>query len=101
MKYELFNRLASEVSEVFGLNEEDIFKKSKERAIVDARYLLYYLCKTNKIKLTYIQSYMERRGYVIPHSTIHHGIKEVGKKIEEDNDYQVVVDSISALCIHY
>jgi chromosomal replication initiation ATPase DnaA len=44
---------------------------------------------------------MERRGYVIPHSTIHHGIKEVAKKIEEDNDYQVVVDSISALCIHY
>ncbi len=101
MKYELFNKLAAEVSEVFNIDERKIFKKNKERAIVDARYLLYYLCKTNQIKLTYIQQYMKKRGYKIPHSTIHYGIKEVGKKVESDQDYQVVIDSINTLCIPY
>jgi len=98
MKYELFNKLATEVAEVFGVNEEDIFKKSKERTGVDARYLLYYLCKVNKMKLTYIQNYMNDRGYSIPHSTIHHGIKDISKKVDEDVDYQVVIDRINRLC---
>ena len=43
MKYELFNKLVSEVSDVFDIDEQKIFKKNKEREIVDARYLLYYL----------------------------------------------------------
>lgn len=101
MKYELFNKLVSEVSDVFDIDEQKIFKKNKEREIVDARYLLYYLCKTNQMKLTYIQQYMKKRGYNIPHSTIHYGIKEVGKKVESDKDYQIVIDSINSLCTAY
>ena len=98
MKYKLFNKLATEVAEKFGVSEEDIFIKSKERAVVDARYLLYSLCKVNKMKLTYIQSYMNDRGYSIPHSTIHHGIKDITKKVEEDRDYQIVIDRINSQC---
>lgn len=101
MKYELFNKLAAEISEVFNIDERKIFKKSKKREIVDARYLLYYLCKINKMKLIYIQKYMKNRGYNIPHSTIHYGIKEVDKKLEADQDYQIVIDSINALCTTY
>ncbi len=101
MKYELFNKLASEVSDVFNVDERKIFNKNKKREVVDARYLLYYLCNINKMKLIYIQKYMKKRGYKIPHSTIHYGIKEVGKKVSEDKDYQAVIDSINALCIPY
>ena len=46
MKYELFSKYATEVCKVFGVEEDQIFQKNKEAEIVDARYLLYYLCNT-------------------------------------------------------
>jgi chromosomal replication initiation ATPase DnaA len=99
MKFELFNQYASEVCKVFNVYEGDIFKKNKEASIVDARYLLYYLCSKNKIQITYIQKYMKERGYDIPHSTIHYGINQVKRKVHEDKDYQIVIDRISRCTI--
>tara|TARA_R110000803_G_C11981421_1_gene320810 strand:+ start:327 stop:632 length:306 start_codon:yes stop_codon:yes gene_type:complete len=101
MKYELFSKYATEVCKVFGVEEDQIFQKNKEAEIVDARYLLYYLCNTKKMRLKYIQKYMNDRGYDIPHSTIHYGIKQVTKKVTEDRDYQNVIDVINARCIVY
>jgi len=101
MKFELFNQFASEVCKVFGITEDNVFTKNKEASVVDARYLLYYLCKTNKIQLTYIQKYMKDRGYDIPHSTIHYGIKQVESKVIEDKDYQIVIDRINNICSRY
>lgn len=98
MKYALFNKLATQVSVAFGMEEKYLFQKNKKASIVDARYLLYYLCLENKIQLTNIQKYMENRGYQIPHSTIHYGIKRVNKKVSEDKDYQIVIDRINSLC---
>lgn len=100
MKYKLFNEFAKESTEIFGVEEGDIFSKNKSREVVDSRYLLYYLCKINNIQLIYIQNYMKKRGYDIPKSTIHYGIKEVSKKIENDKDYRIHVKRIVQKCIH-
>ena len=101
MKFELFNQFASEVCKVFGITEDDVFTKNKEASVVDARYLLYYLCSARKIKITYIQKYMKDRGYDIPHSTIHYGINQVKKKVHEDKDYQIVIDRINNICSRF
>ena len=98
MKEELFNKYALEVCKVFDISEEDMFKKSKLSQFVDARYMLYYLCFNRKIKMTNIQKYMKRRGYDIPHSTIHYGKEKFTEELSKDPDYQVVVDNINALC---
>ncbi len=99
MKQELFNRYATEVCKVFSMDEDDLFIKSKKANLVDARYLLYYLCSERKIKITYIQRYMTDRGYDIPHSTIHYGINQVKKKLHLDDDYRLVIDKIKYLCM--
>lgn len=95
LKFELFNQYASEVCKVFVVSEEDIFQKTKEQSVVDARYLLYYLSYSRDINQTYIKKFMKMRGYDISHSTIHYGIKQVEKKLLKDQDYQVVIDRIN------
>lgn len=98
MKHELFNRYATEVCRVFDIEKEGLFKKDKSADLVDARYLLYYLCSDQKIRLTGIQKYMKKNGYDIPHSTIHYGINQVKKKIHLDPDYRDVINKINYLC---
>ena len=39
------------------------------------------------MRITYIQNFMESRGYNINHSSIIHGINQVEEKMEEDKDY--------------
>ena len=95
LKFELFNQYASEVCKVFVVSEDNIFEKTKEQSVVDARYLLYYLSFSRGINQTYIKKFMKMRGYDIPHSTIHYGIKQVNKKLAKDQDYQVVIDRIN------
>lgn len=95
MKYRLFNDYAKEVSRIFEIKEDSIFSKDKTRDVVDARYLLYYLCKVNKMRIITIKKYMKNRGYEIPFSTIDYGIKRVLKKVEDDRDYQLHISRIS------
>ncbi len=95
MKLNIFNDYVTEVANLYNIEEEKIFEKSKERGIVDARHLLYYLCYYRPMKLKYIQDYMGQRGYEIGHSSIIHGIQSVHKAMAQDDDYQKVINDIN------
>ena len=95
MKLNIFNDYVTEVANLYNIEEEKIFEKSKERGIVDARHLLYYLCYYRPMKLKYIQDYMGQRGYEIGHSSIIHGIQAVHKAMAQDDDYQKVINDIN------
>lgn len=95
MKVQIFNKYVQEVNNLFGIENEELFEKSKKRRVVDARHLLYYLCYTRPMRLRYIQDYMAENGYNVGHSSILHGIDQVNKKIEEDRDYKKVIERIA------
>ena len=95
MKLNIFNDYVTEVANLYNIEEEKIFDKSKERGIVDARHLLYYLCYYRPMKLKYIQDYMGQRGYEIGHSSIIHGIQSVHKAMAQDDDYQKFINDIN------
>ena len=99
MKKMIFEKYVQEVAKVFELPELDLFIKSKERSKVDARHLLYYLCKRRPMRITYIQDFMVRRGYIINHSSIIHGINEVEERVGEDKDYLTIIKRIESKCI--
>ena len=40
------------------------------------------------MRIVYIQEYMAECGYVVAHSSIHHGINQVKSKLEVDIDYK-------------
>ena len=48
MKEPIFKEYATKVADLYSVSEDELFSKSKKRAIVDARHLLYYLCKSGR-----------------------------------------------------
>jgi len=98
MKRQIFNQYVSLVTDLFRMETEDLFKKSKKRERVDARHMLYYLCATRPMRIRYIEEFMKENGYIITHSTIIHGIKCMEEKIDTDKDYNIIVKRIE-LCV--
>jgi chromosomal replication initiator protein len=94
MKQDVFNQYVDRVCELFSIPKDEIFSKNKKRELVDARYLIYYLCAKRPMKKSYIQRYMREAGYDIKHSSIIHGIAEVQKRIDQDKDYVSVVKEL-------
>ncbi len=99
MKKEIFNKYAQHTAQLYDCQTEELFVKSKKRWRVDARHLLYYLCYVRPMRVADIQDYMESWGYHISHSSIIHGIKQVGQKIEHDKDYVGIINKIESRCI--
>lgn len=94
MKFDVFNLYVEQVADLFDVDEESIFTKTKRRDVVDARHLLYYLCSKRPMRVVYIQEYMAERGYIINHSSILHGISQVEQKVKRDRDYVKAVKQI-------
>lgn len=94
MKFDVFNSYVEQVADLFDVDEEAIFTKTKRRDVVDARHLLYYLCSKRPMRVVYIQEYMAERGYVINHSSILHGISQVEHRVKKDKDYVKAVKDI-------
>lgn len=94
MKVDIFNQYVERVCDLFGITRDKLFSKSKQRQLVDARYLLYYLCYKRPMMISYIQKYILDNGYPTQHTTIIYGISTVEKRIKEDADYMQVVKDI-------
>lgn len=100
MKNDIFNQYVDRIVELFEISREELFSKSKRRDIVDARYLLYYLCHKRPMTLSYIQKFMKANGYEIQHSSVIHGINTTMERVKNDTDYsQVVKDMEKAVFI--
>lgn len=94
MKSDIFYQYTDRVTDLFRISREDLFSKTKRRDLVDARYLLYYLCYKRPMSIAYIQKYMGENGYAIRHSSIIYGIGTVIKRVKDDSDYMQVVKGI-------
>jgi chromosomal replication initiation ATPase DnaA len=94
MKQDVFNQYAERVSDLFQITKEELFSKSKKRELVDARYLLYYLCFKRPMRINYIEKYMTDNGYNIKHSSIIHGISVTEEKLKTDKDYLSIVKDV-------
>ncbi len=94
MKKEVFNQYAERIALMFGISKEELFSKTKQRHIADARHLLYYMCSTRPMELIYIQNFLGDEGYVTMHPPIIHGIKKVTQRLKDDRDYKAIVDKL-------
>lgn len=94
MKKQIFNQYAQKIADLFGVDKQELFVKSKKRDLVDARHLLYYLCFHRPMKLISIQNFMDENGYNISHPSVIHGINTVEQRVAEDADYTSIIKSI-------
>tara|TARA_R100000935_G_scaffold58725_1_gene97315 strand:- start:4055 stop:4351 length:297 start_codon:yes stop_codon:yes gene_type:complete len=94
MKKEIFNNYATAIAQQFHLELDDIFTKSRKRESVDARQMLYYLCMERPIRIAYLQRFMSEAGLDVHVTTIIHGYKKAKALIDNDSDYQHMIDKI-------
>lgn len=57
IKQNKFNEYFKTVSEAFGF---DILTDTRKRKYTDARFVLYYLCRENNMRLEDIQEFLKR-----------------------------------------
>lgn len=94
MKEDVFNQYVDKVIELFNINKEVLFSKSKERHVVDARQMLYYLCHNRQMQFVTIKNFMLSNGTSVYHNSIINGINNVKIKLEEDRDYQTIIKEL-------
>ena len=75
MKKEIFDKYSQAVATQFHLTLDEMFSKNKRQDIVEARQILYYLCKERPIRFSFIQRFMEENGYKVGHSSIMYGTR--------------------------
>ena len=95
MRKQIFKSYADKISTLYDIELESLFQKNKSREIVDARYMLYYLCKERSMKVIQIQSFMDEQGYSISHSSIIHGINVVKENSLSDKDYRTFIKNFN------
>jgi len=94
MKQDIFDKYAKSVAKKFNISLKEMFTKDNHPNIVDARYMLYYLCIERPIKVSYIQKFLKNSGYAVYHSTIIYGYKKAKKIIEADSDYKQLINDV-------
>tara|TARA_R100000700_G_C3178115_1_gene153665 strand:- start:3276 stop:3578 length:303 start_codon:yes stop_codon:yes gene_type:complete len=95
MKEYIFTQYLNNICSHLGTESSDLFVKTKEQRIVDARQLLYYLCYNNSnMKLTEISTYTANQGFHEDQANISRSVESFTKKLESDKDIQAIVDKI-------
>ena len=94
MKKEIFNKYLNAIDKLYGIERSELLSNCKKSTVADARLLLYYLCHIRPMRYAEIQAYMKEEGYDPQHTRIIQGVKRITKRIENDVDYQVVVERI-------
>jgi chromosomal replication initiation ATPase DnaA len=94
-KEEIFESYTKAVCDRFSIEENtQLFKKTKQREVVDARYTLYYMCRKRPMRISRIQRFMHNKGYDIAHSCIIYGINQMSDMIKSDKDYEVLIKEL-------
>ena len=88
MKKVLFKKFAISMAEKFGLTLDEMFAVNREHDVVQARWMLYYLCVERKISVPYIKKCLAEQGYKASDSTITYGYKKASQLVATDSDYK-------------
>ncbi len=94
MKADIFDAYVDAICENFQMSKRELFKKTKQRAIVTARQALYYVCMKRNMRIVEIQTMMKKHGLNFPHTTILHGFRAMSERMEHDQDYQSIINQI-------
>ena len=93
MKKKIFDSYAEAVAKHFSLSLHELFRKTKKRDIVDARQMLYFLCRERPMRISSIVRFLNEYGYDVGYSTIYNGYNRAIKNLE-DEDYSSIVNQV-------
>tara|TARA_R110002020_G_scaffold68061_6_gene178334 strand:- start:1243 stop:1551 length:309 start_codon:yes stop_codon:yes gene_type:complete len=76
------------------VDEDEMFSRSRKKALVDARYLIIYIARQLDIQLIYIQRFFKLKGFELHYTTLFHATNRIGDDIKGDEYMKEVVNSI-------
>lgn len=85
-----FDMIVEETAEKFRLNSDVLFSKSRVKDVADARMTIMYLAQ----KLLGLSTGAIGRKLGRKHSTVIHGIKAIGSRIEKDPEFAALVTEL-------
>jgi len=94
MKQDIFNQYVKQVALLYRISEADMFTKSREQEVVDARQMLFYLCFKRPIPMYSIKTYLAERGLPLQQSAIMNGVAKLEKHLKNDPDYSYAIGNI-------
>ena len=94
MNHQLFTTLVELVSHFTQVDEDELFSKSRKKALVDARYMIIYIARQLDIRLIYIQRYFKLKGFELHYTTLFHACKRVEQDKEKDEYVQEFINNI-------
>lgn len=94
MKKRIFDQYVSEVCKRYDIDPTELFSQTKKRDIIEARYMLYYLCYNRPMKNSEIVRYMFDNGFVVTPRNINYGIERMRDNVRDDEDYEYVINKI-------
>ena len=95
MKQEIFKDITKKVMSKTKVAKNDLFTATKKQDIVDARQMLFWLCRDAGISVSYIQKYVKHNGLAITHSTIIHGVNRMSTIMEADDYVNDLMKSLA------
>ncbi len=91
MKIQLVEKYLDAVATHSRLTKEEIFSKTKQMHIVQARRILYYLCIQKGMTINELMSYLKQLNFDIPYTSVRNGIEEVKKQVQTDSDLAEII----------
>ena len=95
MKKVLFDNILQQILRRYQITKEELYETTKMPDVVNARYLLFYICHKKDINISRIRKLLKDDGYAVTYPTILRGIKAMEKRILEDKDYLKFINSIN------
>ncbi|MHA1156804.1 MAG: hypothetical protein ACTSQK_11920 [Candidatus Heimdallarchaeota archaeon] len=83
LNYELLDHMVTQISKLCRVTESEMFSKTRQTHVVEARFLFYGLCKTKGLGPVDILRYMKTRGYSVTHGTVLYGQKKANGQLFE------------------
>ena len=92
IKRNIFNKYYKAISKAF---EIDILEDTKRREYTEARFVLYYFCRENKMRIRHIQELLLENGYEVTHPAIIYGYNTIKSAIaEQDDSMMYIINSV-------
>lgn len=98
MKEYIFKQYTENICAHLGINSSDLFVKSREAGVVEARQLLFYLCHDKRqMGFTEIKSYTDKVGLEQDVSNIKYAVDSFKSKLEKDPDLLHIIQKLDKI----
>jgi len=84
MKKPIFNKYVELICSDLNVPIEKLFIKDRTMKYVNARFILYSLCKSRPMSVLQIVEYMGDNGYKISRQSVEQGIRKINKSTDPD-----------------